>query len=129
MLSSVDMDIFMEIYNRLVPHIYIPEPGVMREIIEMLGLNEKEKSMELLPQFLSQIIRFDMLDRHMIMKHAFKIMVSHKEIPNKFSSVPQQYSNFAWTLWTRIQVDIIIYTYIKMNYRLRQLTFFLLCRK
>ncbi|XP_058798172.1 small ribosomal subunit protein mS39 [Phymastichus coffea] len=102
-LSSMSFDEFMGIYNRLVPHIYIPEPGVMREILEMLEINGKDIAMEFLPKFLSQIIQFDMLDRHMIMKVAFKLMCSHKIIPENYPNLQQQYANFAWTLWTHIE--------------------------
>ncbi|XP_001605541.1 protein PTCD3 homolog, mitochondrial [Nasonia vitripennis] len=101
-LTSETIDEFMKVYNFLVPHIYIPEPAVMRDIIEMLELNESEKAIEILPQFLSQIVQFDMLDRHQIMKLTFKLMTRHCT-PPLGSPLHQQYANMAWTLWTHIQ--------------------------
>lgn len=94
----------MRVYGFLVPHIYIPEPALMRHILEMLELNDVKKSMEILPIFLSQIVQFDMMDRHQIMKIAFKLMSRHCS-PPKDSPLNQQYANMAWTLHTHIQAS------------------------
>lgn len=39
LLSGVPFDEFMEqTYNYLVPHIYVPEPSVMKEVIKQVRL-------------------------------------------------------------------------------------------
>ena len=94
----------MKIYDDLVPHIYIPEPMVMKNIVEMLELNEKSLAIEYLPKLLSHMIMFDMLDRHNLMKLAFQMMVNKCE-PEENSPLHQQYSSVAWTLWTHFKVS------------------------
>ena len=103
-LTSETIDEFMKVYDTLIPHIYIPEPALMRDILEMLEVNEKEKSMELLPRFLSHLVMFGMLDRHQIMKITFNLMVTHCS-PPKDSPLHQQYTKMAETLWTYIKVS------------------------
>lgn len=110
-LTSETIDEFMKVYSFLVPHVYIPEPAVMRDIIEMLEFNDAKKATELLPIFLSQIVQFDMLDRQQIMKLTFKLMTHHCT-PSKGSPLHQQYANMAWTLWTHIQVNYSFNRYI-----------------
>ncbi|XP_014206559.1 protein PTCD3 homolog, mitochondrial [Copidosoma floridanum] len=99
LLQSESIDQFMKVYNYLVPHVYIPEPALMRDILEMLEVNDKNKAMELLPQFSSQVVMFDMLDRHQIMKFLFKLM-KHVCCPPEGSPLHELYAQSVWTFWT-----------------------------
>lgn len=103
MLSSVTIDEFMKVYDELVPHVYVPEPLLMKDILEMLEVVEREKALQLMPRFLSQIVMFDMLDRHQIIKFIFRLMSEHCSPPEK-SPLHEQYAKMACTLWTHMQV-------------------------
>lgn len=99
----------MKVYDTLVPNIYVPEPALMREIIEILKIVPPEKATELLPRFLSQVVMFDMLDRHHIMKLLFNLMTGRCAPTDVSSPVHQQYGKMADTLWTHIEVSFILY--------------------
>lgn len=96
----------MKVYDTLVPNIYVPEPALMREIIEMLEVVESDKAREILPRILSQILMFDMLDRHHIMKLVFNLMTDHCAPPDANSPLHEQYAKMADTLWNHMQVSL-----------------------
>ncbi|KAJ8681671.1 hypothetical protein QAD02_017463 [Eretmocerus hayati] len=105
MQTIVDLepiDEFMKIYDLLVPNIYVPETAVLRDILEMLRLNEKETISELLPKFLSQIIQFGMLDRYVLLKVAFDLM-SNSGHPDQNSPLHEKYADFAEKFFKHIQ--------------------------
>ncbi|KAL7288107.1 hypothetical protein TKK_0017892 [Trichogramma kaykai] len=102
-LMSETLEVFMNMYDTLVPNVYIPEPAVMRNIVEMLELNEKSLAIHHLPKLMSQMVQFDMLDRHQIMKLTFRLMVKHCSPKEKDSPLHKQYAEMAWTVWTHIQ--------------------------
>lgn len=99
------MDEFIKVYDTLVPNIYVPEPALMREIVEMLEVIEKEKAIELLPRIISQVQMFDMLDRIQIMKLLFNLMTGHCAPADVNSPLNEQYAKMADTLWNHIEVS------------------------
>lgn len=58
--QTEQLDTFMTLYNRLVPHIYVPEPVVMEEVLKTVDING---AAQYLPQLWSDIIRFDYSSR------------------------------------------------------------------
>ncbi|KAF4517193.1 hypothetical protein B566_EDAN005625 [Ephemera danica] len=54
------LESFMQVYNKYVPHVYIPEPSVMEEIVRSVELHE---AWDLLPRLWSDILIFDQVDR------------------------------------------------------------------
>ncbi|XP_017488818.1 PREDICTED: protein PTCD3 homolog, mitochondrial, partial [Rhagoletis zephyria] len=47
------IDEFMKIYDLLVPHVYIPEPGIMEEILKAIEIHG---AVELMPRFWSDMV-------------------------------------------------------------------------
>lgn len=58
--TSENIDVFMEIYNKYVPHVYTPEPTMMSEIIQTIDLYD---AVQYLPQIWSDIVVFDYVGR------------------------------------------------------------------
>lgn len=58
--QTEQLDKFMMLYNKLVPHVYVPEPVVMEDVLKVVDVNG---AANYLPQLWSDIIRFDFASR------------------------------------------------------------------
>lgn len=97
--SVQTVDNFMELYNDLVPHVYIPEPGVMEEVLKSVNIHE---SLEYLPQIWSDMIVFEHTSRERLLMIVLSAMTKHQ--PNeKNLQLTQQLATIAWDVWTRVQ--------------------------
>lgn len=85
------------VYNKLVPHVYIPEPAVMGEILKGI---EASGAIEYLPKIWSDMIVFDQLDRENLVLSILNIMVSNK--PEGTSELNTQFGKTAWDIYTKI---------------------------
>ncbi|XP_037956999.1 protein PTCD3 homolog, mitochondrial-like [Teleopsis dalmanni] len=93
---------FMQTYDKLVPNIYIPEPGVMEELLKAVELNA---AIELVPRLWSDMIIFDHLGRESLINRILNIMVSNKpdiSIPIQ-EQLPQQFAKVALDIYNKIQ--------------------------
>lgn len=106
LLSSTEpIETFMETYNRLVPHVYTPEPGIMTEILKQVEING---ALELLPRLWSDMVIFDHTSRESLLQHVLKIMVENRpnsELPSQ-TGLDAQFLNIAWQIWNKIENQI-----------------------
>lgn len=64
---------FMSTYDQLVPNVYIPEPGIMEEILKMIELNG---AFELIPRIWSDMVIFDHISRESLILKLLRIMIN-----------------------------------------------------
>lgn len=105
LLSSTEtLETFMQTYDRLVPHVYTPEPGIMAEILKQVEVNG---ALELLPRLWSDMVIFDHVNREPLLQHVLKIMVENRpnaELPSQ-QGLDAQFLNIAWQIWTKIETQ------------------------
>ncbi|KAM7346077.1 small ribosomal subunit protein mS39 [Cochliomyia hominivorax] len=96
------IDEFMEIYDLLVPNIYIPEPGIMEEILKMVELNG---AFELMPRLWSDMVIFDHINRESLLTRSLKIMISNKpDISKKYQEqLPEQFAKVALDIYNKVE--------------------------
>lgn len=103
LLSSTEpIETFMETYDRLVPHVYTPEPGIMAEILKQVEING---ALDILPRLWSDMVIFDHTNRESLLQQILKIMVENRpnsELPSQ-SGLDDQFLNIAWQIWTKIE--------------------------
>lgn len=74
MCAAEPLEVFMaETYDRLVPHVYTPEPGIMAEVLKQVDVNG---ALELVPRLWSDMVQFDHVQRVSLLEQVLKIMVS-----------------------------------------------------
>lgn len=71
--QMASLEEFMSTYDELVPNVYIPEPGIMEEILKMIELNG---AIELIPRIWSDMIIFDHIFRESLILKLLKIMIN-----------------------------------------------------
>lgn len=103
LLCTVEpIHVFMETYNRLVPNVYTPEPGIMTEILKQVDVNG---ALDLIPQLWSDIVIFEHSNRENILELVLKIMTENipkKDIPSQ-ASLDEKFSDIAWQIFTKIE--------------------------
>lgn len=102
LIANEPLDVFMEIYNRLVPNIYTPEPGVMTEILKHIEING---AIELIPQIWSDMVIFDHNNREPLIVQTMKLLVENQpniDIP-AHNGLTQYFSQIAWQIWEKVQ--------------------------
>lgn len=89
-------------YHYLVPHVYIPEPSVMEDILKAI---ESNNAIEHITQFWSHMICFDQISRENLITLLMKIMVESKpsENPEKLEKTNEEFGKIAWDIWTKIE--------------------------
>ncbi|CAH0552989.1 unnamed protein product [Brassicogethes aeneus] len=95
--ESLPLEEFMrDIYEKYVPHIYVPEPGVMGEILKIVDING---AIEFIPKLWSDMTVFDHTNRENLLETVLDIMVNN-EIE---SELKENFSNIAWDIFNRIE--------------------------
>lgn len=91
----------METYNLLVPNIYIPEPGIMEEILKAVEVNG---ALELLPRLWSDMTIFEHTNRESLVLQALKIMYENRPMKNleKHQGVDEQFANIADQIFKKV---------------------------
>lgn len=89
---------FMEnVYNKLVPHIYVPEPRVMSEILNAVEANA---AIEYMPKLWSDMKIFDHTDQENLVTATLNILVSNQ--PPAGSKLVEQVAQVGWDVWEKI---------------------------
>ncbi|XP_032675324.1 protein PTCD3 homolog, mitochondrial isoform X2 [Odontomachus brunneus] len=101
-LATENFDVFFKIYNKLVPHVTIPEPSVMLTILETLGCYAAEITMQYIPKIWSHMIMFGHLDREDLLECLLNLMSVHCK-PTTDSPLNAQFAEIALTIWDHIQ--------------------------
>lgn len=96
---NLPLDEFMsDVYNVLVPHIYVPEPSVMEEVWKQIDIN---CSVEYIPQLWSDLVIFDHTNRESLTNLVLNTMINNEQLPE--SELNKQFSNIAWDIYNKIE--------------------------
>ncbi|KAG5898592.1 hypothetical protein JTB14_016603 [Gonioctena quinquepunctata] len=99
LVMGIPLEEFMsQIYEVLVPNIYVPEPGVMNEILTQVDLNG---AIEYIPKLWSDMIIFDHTSRENLIESITNIMVNND--PETGSALVERFSYIAWDIYSRIE--------------------------
>uniref|UniRef100_A0A0C9PNM1 CG4679 protein n=1 Tax=Fopius arisanus TaxID=64838 RepID=A0A0C9PNM1_9HYME len=99
------LDEFMKFYyDPLVPHLYTPEPNIMREILQAVGANDPEIGTPLLPRLWTHLVQFNYLERKDLVSKALHLMTGHC-VPPKDSPIHQMYADAAWAVWNFVMTQ------------------------
>lgn len=97
MCKTEPLETFMEFYDKLVPNIYTPEPGVMVELLRAIELNN---AIDLIPRIWSDMIMFDHTDRENLITLVLQIMTNANLSPENPDL--DKYVKVAWDVYTKI---------------------------
>ncbi|XP_063221190.1 small ribosomal subunit protein mS39 [Bacillus rossius redtenbacheri] len=95
--SMEPLDVFMDFYNKMVPNIYVPEPGIMEEVIKAVDMNG---AMEHLPRLWSDMVMFDHTDRENLLVAVLGAMIRNQ--PAQDSDLAAQFAGVAWAVWLKL---------------------------
>ncbi|KAM0730873.1 Small ribosomal subunit protein mS39 [Formica fusca] len=103
-LATEEFETFFKIYSKLVPHVTIPEPAVMKAILEAVQLYPAETATQYIPKLWSHMVTFGHLDREGLLENILHLMSVHcKPVPD--SPLNAQFAEIALTIWDHIQVQ------------------------
>ncbi|XP_055379894.1 protein PTCD3 homolog, mitochondrial [Condylostylus longicornis] len=93
---------FMKIYDLLVPNVYIPEPGIMSEILKALDVNG---GLQYIPKIWSDMVIFDHINRESLVTMILKMMVENKPNPEDVSqqNLTEKFGEIAMDIFTKIE--------------------------
>ncbi|KAJ8922045.1 hypothetical protein NQ315_008686 [Exocentrus adspersus] len=98
LVTYVPLDEFMnQTYDKLVPNIYVPEPGVMLELLTQVELNA---AVEYIPKLWSDMTVFDHTTRENLLELISNIMVNN---PPADSELRERFSYIAWDMYNKIE--------------------------
>ncbi|XP_034478061.1 protein PTCD3 homolog, mitochondrial [Drosophila innubila] len=93
---------FMHTYDLLVPNIYIPEPGIMEEILRALEING---AVEHVPRIWSDMVIFDHTHRESLLLYLLRIMVDNRPNADQPAQqqLPEQCAKVALDMYNKIE--------------------------
>ncbi|KAH8407623.1 hypothetical protein KR222_008248 [Zaprionus bogoriensis] len=93
---------FMQTYDLLVPNIYIPEPGIMEEILRSLEING---AVEHVPRIWSDMVIFDHTHRESLLLYVLRIMVDNRPNPElpAHAQLAEQCAQVALDMYNKIE--------------------------
>ncbi|XP_017149941.1 protein PTCD3 homolog, mitochondrial [Drosophila miranda] len=96
---------FMLTYDLLVPNIYIPEPGIMEEVLRTIEINA---AVEHVPRIWSDMVVFDHTHRESLLLYVLRIMVDNRpnaDTPAHFQ-LPEQCAKVALGMYNKIEESV-----------------------
>jgi pentatricopeptide repeat domain-containing protein 3 len=89
-------------YHILVPHVYIPEPSVMEEILKAV---EVTGAIDNIPLLWSHMICFEQISRDNLLALIVRIMLQNKpDLTIKTQeNLKETFSHIAWDVWSKIE--------------------------
>ncbi|XP_020293328.1 protein PTCD3 homolog, mitochondrial [Pseudomyrmex gracilis] len=101
-LATEDFETFFKLYSKLVPHVTVPEPYVIKTILEALQLHPGQTATQYVPKLWSHILMFDYLDKEGLLENLVYLMKVHcKPEPN--SPLNAQFAEYAVIIWDHVQ--------------------------
>lgn len=95
--QTESLETFMnDYYHQLVPHVYIPEPAVMEEILTSIESNDAFEHMLLI---WSHMIQFEQITRENLLNLVVRIMINAKSA-EKYN---EDFAKIAWDVWTKLE--------------------------
>lgn len=94
---------FFKVYNKLVPHVTIPEPTVISAILEALQLHPAETVTQHIPKLWSHIVMFGYLNVESLLENILNLMSVHCK-PASDSPLNATFAEIALAVWNHIQV-------------------------
>lgn len=99
LINHLPFEEFMsDVYDILVPNIYVPEPSVMGEVIKYIDLNG---SIHHIPRIWSDMIIFDHHSRENLVNSVLEAMVTNE--PEEGSEMKEKFAYIAWDMHLRIR--------------------------
>lgn len=105
MCQTEPLDVFMECYNRLVPNIYTPEPGIMNEVLKAV---ERNGAIEHIPLLWSHLVIFDYVTRENMLSRLIHTMIENPpntELP-LHTNLPTQFNTIASEIWEKLNEQL-----------------------
>ncbi|CAG9802388.1 unnamed protein product [Chironomus riparius] len=103
LVQAEPFDKFMaDYYHILVPHVYIPEPSVMEEILKAV---EVTGAIDNIPLLWSHMICFEQISRDNLLALIVRIMLQNKpDLTIKTQeNLKETFSHIAWDIWSKIE--------------------------
>ncbi|KAH8320055.1 hypothetical protein KR074_012430 [Drosophila pseudoananassae] len=93
---------FMLTYDLLVPNIYIPEPGIMEEILRAVEING---AVEHVPRIWSDMVVFDHTHRESLLLYVLRVMVNNKPSTDSpaHQQLPEQCAKVALDMYEKVE--------------------------
>ena len=89
---------FMKTYDLLVPNVYIPEPGIMEELLKAVEING---AVHLVPRLWSDMMIFDH-NRESLMTRVLKIMIDQRQAAAKQPELAPQFAKVALDIYNKV---------------------------
>ncbi|CAL8089878.1 unnamed protein product [Orchesella dallaii] len=98
-------DVFMQYYDKIVPNIYTPEPGIMEEILKSMELSS---AIEYLPKLWSDMVIFDHTLRESLLALVLNLTAAYfpdveEGVVSDSSKLAEQFSQISWKIWGIIE--------------------------
>jgi pentatricopeptide repeat domain-containing protein 3 len=87
-----------DVYYKYVPHIYVPETGIMAEILTQIDANG---AIEYVPRLWSDMMVFDQSYRENLVEIIMNTMVNNEQLVN--ADYNEKFANIAWDIYTRAE--------------------------
>ncbi|KAJ8979588.1 hypothetical protein NQ317_019476 [Molorchus minor] len=101
LINSLPLEEFMnEVYYKLVPNIYVPEPSVMTEVLKQVDLNGET---EYIPKLWSDMTIFDHTSRENLIDTVLNIMINNE--PPIESELTQKFADIGWNIYEKIDTQ------------------------
>lgn len=101
LIQTEPLETFMnESYFQLVPHVYIPEPSVMEELLRSI---EGNAAIEHIPLIWSHMICFEHITRENLLNSIVQIMLQSKPAADKINSTNEEFAKIALDMYTKIE--------------------------
>lgn len=113
-----EFETFYKIYSKLVPHVTIPEPSVMKAMLEAVQLYPAETVVQYIPKLWSHMVMFNHLDTKYLLESILHLMSVHCK-PVSDSSLNAQFAKIALIIWDHIQVKINFVNYTGCSYKIQ----------
>lgn len=86
------------VYYKYVPHIYVPETGIMAEILTQIDANG---AIQYVPRLWSDMMVFDQSYRENLVEIIMNTMVNNEQLVN--ADYNEKFANIAWDIYTRAE--------------------------
>ncbi|XP_037078403.1 protein PTCD3 homolog, mitochondrial-like, partial [Pollicipes pollicipes] len=90
-------DFMANFYNKLVPNVYTPEPGIMEGLVNAVSMSG---AVEYLPQLWTDMVAFGLTNRESLLKALLRALALN---PGKEDEARRQLAAVGWDLFERVE--------------------------